>query len=118
MLNSTIYDMNEDAVNSIPGLLVLLILSPDYLFNFAYLNLVWQLYSFYFDGFASNMLKMFWEGKGTFNVIIISFGLFACQIVLSILFALKILPADNLVLAITVINFVLPSLAVLSVFYL
>ena len=110
--------MNEDAVNSIPGLLVLLILSPDYLFNFAYLNLVWQLYSFYFDGFASNMLKMFWEGKGTFNVIIISFGLFACQIVLSILFALKILPADNLVLAITVINFVLPSLAVLSVFYL
>ena len=66
--------------------MVLFILSPEYLFNFAYLNLAWQLHSFYFVGFASNMLKMFCKGKGEFNVVIVSFILFASQIVLSVLY--------------------------------
>lgn len=57
--------------------LVLLIMSPDYLFNFAYLNLVWQLHSFFFDGFASYLMEIC-KGKGKVNIIIISFVLFAC----------------------------------------
>jgi hypothetical protein len=112
------YYLNKKAINEIPHELVLLMLSPDYLFNFAYLNLIWQLYSFFFDGFAQSMLKMCWEGKGTLNLVFISFVLFSSQIVISILFMFKILEADDLVLALTVINFVLPSLAIIGILHL
>jgi len=94
MEGQSIYSLDNEAVNSIPHILVLLILSPDYLFNFAYLNLVWQLYSFFFDGFASSVFKLMWEGKGQLNLIFVSFVLFSSQIVLTALYMFKILPAD------------------------
>lgn len=93
-------------------------LSPDYLFNFAYLNLIWQLYSFFFDGFAQSMFTLFCEGMGEKNIIFFSFTLFVSQVVLTCLYVLSMLEADKLVLAITVINFVLPSLAVIGLIHL
>jgi len=96
---------------------VLLILSPDYLFNFAYLNLVWQLHSFYFDGFASLSTILF-QGKGRLNIIVLSFVLFACQIVVSFLYLFKFLTAKGLVLSLTWINFILPAFVIGSVMYL
>ena len=67
--------------------LVLLILSPDYLYLYAYVMLVWQLHSFYFDGYAS-LLRIFWKDMDKCNVIFVSFVLFATQIVLTILYIL------------------------------
>lgn len=114
----SIYSINDSAINSISKSLVLLMLSPDYLFNFAYLNLIWQLYSFFFDGFAQSMFNLFCEGMGEKNIIFFSFTLFASQVVLTCLYVLNLLEADKLVLAITVINFVLPSLAVIGLIHL
>lgn len=118
MEGQSIYSIDNNAINSIPHILVLLMLSPDYLFNFAYLNLIWQLYSFFFDGFASSVFKLIWEGKGQINLIFISFLLFSCQIIFTVLYMLNIMPADKLVLSITVINFSLPSLAVIGLIHL
>ena len=118
MEGHSIYSIDNNAINSIPHILVLLMLSPDYLFNFAYLNLIWQLYSFFFDGFASSVFKLIWEGKGQINLIFISFLLFSSQIVFTVLYMLNIMPADQLVLTITVINFSLPSLAVIGLIHL
>ena len=67
--------------------LVLLILSPDYLYLYAYVMLVWQLHSFYFDGYAS-LLRIVWKDFGKCNVIFVSFVLFATQIVLTLLYVL------------------------------
>ena len=77
----------EDAINHIPMYLVLLILSPDYLYLYAYVMLVWQLHSFYFDGYAS-LLRIVWKDFGKCNVIFVSFVLFATQIVLTLLYVL------------------------------
>jgi hypothetical protein len=75
--SKNIYQIDDKAINRISKILVILLLSPDYLFNFAYLNLVWQLYSFFFDGFAQSVFTLFWEGTGEKNIIMISFSLFA-----------------------------------------
>ena len=97
--------------------LVLLILSPDYLYLYAYVMLVWQLHSFYFDGYAS-LLRIFWKDMDKCNVIFVSTILFATQIVLTILYVLKIVKAYNLVQALTCINFALPTMVVISIVYL
>jgi hypothetical protein len=107
----------DDSVDQLPSSLVLLILSPDFLFNFAYLNLVWQLHSFSFDGFAS-LSTILCEGKGQFNIIILSFVLFSCQLIVSALYFFEVLTAKGLVLSLTWINFILPTIVIISVMYL
>jgi hypothetical protein len=52
------------------------------------------------------------------NVIFVSFVLFATQIVLTILYLLKLVKAYSLVQALTCINFALPSVVVISIIYL
>lgn len=111
--------LTKDAIDKIPMFLVLLILSPDYLIIYAYVLLVWQLHNFYFDGYATllSMVRVQKE-KGRCNVILISIVLISTQIVLTVLYSLRILKAYNLVLALTCINFTLPTITIVSVIYL
>lgn len=114
-------NLNNEKTASRPGepsrLLVLLVLSPDYLVVFAYLTLVWQLHSFYYDGYAS-LLKLFCKDKGKCNVILISFVLFGTQLAFTILYILRILEVQGLVLLLTWVNFAIPGILVMSIFYL
>ena len=72
---STFQATLEEDQTQIPNSIVMLLIAPDFFVNYAYLNLVWQLYSFYFDGFAS-LQNFVCYGKGETNVIIISLFLF------------------------------------------
>ena len=105
------------AANKIPKQLVMLILSPDYLFIYAYLMLVWQLHNFYYDGYAS-LIKVLFREKFKCNIIIASLILFAVQIFLTVLYILDILRAESIIICLTVLNFVIPSIVLLSIIYL
>lgn len=97
--------------------LILLILSPDYLFIFAYLNLVWQMYTYYFEGYVS-LIDVVCRDKGKCNIIFIAFALFASQIIVTILYILNYCQASYLVSVLTVINFAMPTVVIGSVCYL
>ena len=100
-------------------LLVLLILCPDYFIIYAYILLNWQLHNFYFDGYASllSMVRVQKE-RGRCNVIMVSIILISTQIVLTVLYILQIFKAWNLVVALTCINFALPTVMVAFIIYL
>ena len=99
--------------------LVLLILSPDYLVIFAYLMMVWQLHSFYNNGYAT-LEKIFTKKStdGKCKIIIVSFILFSLCIGFTILYILDIVKAPGLVLLLTIINFLMPTSVLISILYL
>ena len=101
--------------------LVLLILSPDYLVIFAYLTLVWQLHSFYNDGYASFLTQFSLICKRNswkFNIFFITFLIFSLQLVFTILYIFNIMEAEKLVELLTSINFFIPGLTIILVCYL
>ena len=101
--------------------LVLLILSPDYLVIFAYLTLVWQLHSFYNDGYASFLTQFSLICKRNswkFNIFFLSFSIFSLQLIFTILYIIGIMEAQKLVDLLTSINFIIPGLTIVLVFYL
>ena len=61
-------------VDSSPQGLVLLILTPEFLVIFAYVLLIWQLLSQYYDGHA-NIFKSILSGKGVYAITIIGVSL-------------------------------------------
>ena len=95
--------------------LVMMILSPDYLINFAYLTLVWQMHSFHNSGFV-DVLKQ--ASTGDIMMIILSTLLFMSQLSLSFLFITDVIEMQLFIKALSITNLILPSLVVLSVLYL
>ena len=113
----SIFEVDNSAINKIPRILVLLILSPEYLVIFAYLILVWLLQSYYYDGYAENFIQMFWNGRGQCNVILLSSLLFLSQVVFTGMYILKMIQAQDLIFILMAINCILPVCVTMVVLY-
>lgn len=107
----------KDEFSDLPMFLVLLILSPDYFVIFAYLLLVWQLHSFHWDGYASQLTKVVFKDC-KFNIIFISFALFILQCCFTLLYIFGKLSVVTLVDTATGIDFTIPCLLIIWVLYL
>lgn len=97
--------------------IILLILSPDYIVIFAYLNLVWQMYTYYFEGYVS-LIDVVCRDAGKCNIILVAFMLFAGQIAVTLLFILHVCKVDTLISFMTIINFAMPTIVMSSLCYL
>ena len=99
-------------------LYVLLIMSPSYFIIYAYLHLVWQMFSFYFDGYAHGLFAVVCKNRGKCNVIILAFILLCFQILVTVLYILNYCSAKFLVDLETLINFTIPTMVIISICYL
>jgi len=79
-------------IDKSPKLLVLLLISPDFLVIFAYLILFWQLMSIYYDGHA-NLFKSVFAGQGKYMITVIGFILLISSVTLIALYMNSIISA-------------------------
>ena len=108
----------KQRIDGEPILFTLLIMTPSYFFIYAYLHLVWQMFSFYFDGYAHGLFTVVCKNRGKCNVIIIAFILLCFQIGVTVLYVMKICTAKFLVDLETIVNFTIPAVVIISICYL
>jgi len=88
-------------------ILVIFLVSPEYLVIFAYFILFWQLLSLYFDGHA-NLFHSVLSGKGKYFITAIGVILFVSQAILIVLYLQELFEAKVITIQLIVFNFAAP----------
>lgn len=116
LVNVTSQGTEETGINGSPKLLVIFLISPEYLVIFAYSILFWQLVSLYIDGHAS-FFKSFILGKGKYFISMIGLGLLGLQILMLILYLYSQIKATAFTIQLVIINFAAPFIAFILMFH-
>ena len=117
VLPTTSQNKVKDHISDSHMLFVILIMSPCYFIIYAYLHLVWQMFSFYFSEYA-NLFDVCCKNRGKCNVLILAIILLCFYILETVLYVLNECSVEFLVYLMSFINFLAPTTVIYNIFVL